>query len=148
MATGFVILDRGVILLKTRRRSISPALLDVIWDLARDLDGNVQHIADPGLNTIDAEHVLNHPDRRRIHRSNRPANAFSGTLPTEYRCRRLYEAKGFYHIQSANLVGIVWRRTLPEFPDLARLKESTPLSSTRFATSCISPAWSTGHLSA
>ena len=38
-------------------------VIDAIWDLPDDPDGNVQHIAEHGLTPIDVEHVLNNPDR-------------------------------------------------------------------------------------
>ena len=44
-------------------------LIDAIWDLPDDPDGNVQHIADHGLTPIDVEYVLNHPQRRQTSRS-------------------------------------------------------------------------------
>ncbi|MEX2316192.1 MAG: hypothetical protein WD669_03505 [Pirellulales bacterium] len=48
-------------------------LIDIIWDLPGDPDGNVQHIAEHGLTPVDIEHVLRHPRRRAKSRSsNRP----------------------------------------------------------------------------
>jgi hypothetical protein len=44
-------------------------LIDVIWDLPDDPDGNVQHVAEHGLTPIDVEHALNHPYRRVTSRS-------------------------------------------------------------------------------
>ena len=44
-------------------------LIDAIWDLPDDPDGNVQHIAEHGLTPIDVEYVLNHPKRRQTSRS-------------------------------------------------------------------------------
>lgn len=35
-------------------------LIDVLWDLPGDPQGNVQHIAEHGLVPADIEHVLNH----------------------------------------------------------------------------------------
>jgi hypothetical protein len=49
------------------------SVIDIIWDLPDDADGNVQHIAEHGLIPSDVEHVLEHPKRRsRSHSSGRP----------------------------------------------------------------------------
>jgi len=44
-------------------------VIDIIWDLPDEPDGNVQHIAQHGLVPSDVEHVLNHPKRRAKSRS-------------------------------------------------------------------------------
>jgi hypothetical protein len=44
-------------------------VIDIIWDLPDDPDGNIQHIAEHGLVPGDVEHVLNHPRRRSKSRS-------------------------------------------------------------------------------
>jgi hypothetical protein len=44
-------------------------IIDVIWDLPDDPEGNVQHIALHGLTPADVEHVLNHPRRNSKSRS-------------------------------------------------------------------------------
>jgi hypothetical protein len=44
-------------------------LVDVLWGLPDDPDGNVQHIAEHGLTPADVEFVLNHPRRRSRSRS-------------------------------------------------------------------------------
>ena len=56
-------------------------LIDIIWDLPDDPDGNVQHIADHGLTPADVEHVLNHPRRRKVSRSSGRPMTF-GRTPT------------------------------------------------------------------
>jgi hypothetical protein len=49
-------------------------VVDVIWDLPDDPDGNVQHIAEHGLTPADVEHVLRHPRHgARSRSSGRPA---------------------------------------------------------------------------
>ncbi len=54
-------------------------LIDIIWDLPDDPDGNVQHIADHGLTPDDVEHVLNHPRRRTASRSSGRPMTFGRT---------------------------------------------------------------------
>lgn len=44
-------------------------IIDIIWDLPDDPDGNVQHIAEHGLVPSDVEHVIRHPRRRSRSRS-------------------------------------------------------------------------------
>lgn len=44
-------------------------VIDIIWDLPDDPDGNVQHIAEHGLVPSDVEHVLRNPWRRSRSRS-------------------------------------------------------------------------------
>lgn len=44
-------------------------LIDIIWDLPNDPDGNIQHIAEHGLTPNDVEYVLNHPRRLAASRS-------------------------------------------------------------------------------
>ena len=39
-------------------------VIDIIWDLPDDPDGNIQHIAEHGLVPSDVEHVLKYPKRR------------------------------------------------------------------------------------
>jgi len=54
-------------------------VIDVIWDLPDDPDGNVQHIAEHGLVPNDVEHVLKNPDRRSKSRSTGRPMAFGRT---------------------------------------------------------------------
>lgn len=54
-------------------------LIDIIWDLPDDPDGNVQHIAEHGLTPSDVEHVLNHPRRRAMSRSSSRPMVFGHT---------------------------------------------------------------------
>jgi hypothetical protein len=44
-------------------------LIDILWDLPDDPNGNVQHIAEHGLVPSDVEHVLNHSAKRSKSRS-------------------------------------------------------------------------------
>ncbi len=44
-------------------------MLDVIWDLDDDLDGNVEHIRQHGLTKDDVAHALENPIRREDSRS-------------------------------------------------------------------------------
>jgi hypothetical protein len=44
-------------------------VIDVLWDLPDDPDGNIQHVAQHGLTPLDVEHALNHPIRRGASRS-------------------------------------------------------------------------------
>lgn len=44
-------------------------VIDIIWDLPDDPDGNIQHIAQHGLVPGDVEYVMNHPKRRSQSRS-------------------------------------------------------------------------------
>ena len=59
-------------------------LIDAIWDLPDDPDGNVQHIAEHGLTPIDVEYVLNHPTRRQTSRSSGRPIVFGFTPSGEY----------------------------------------------------------------
>ena len=59
-------------------------LMDAIWDLPDDPEGNVQHIADHGLTPLDVEYVLNHPRRRRISRASGRPMVFGLTPRHEY----------------------------------------------------------------
>ena len=54
-------------------------VIDVIWDLPDDPDGNVQHIAQHGLVPGDVEFVLNHPRRRTKSRSSKRPMVFGRT---------------------------------------------------------------------
>ena len=65
-------------------------LIDVIWDLPDDPEGNIQHIAEHGLTPIDVEHVLNHPDRRGKSRSSGWPTVF-GETPSGERIAVIYE---------------------------------------------------------
>ena len=65
-------------------------LIDVIWDLPDDPDGNIQHIAEHGLTPIDVEYVLNHPNRRGKSRSSGRPIAF-GETPSGERIAVIYE---------------------------------------------------------
>ena len=58
--------------------------IDAIWDLPDDPEGNVQHIAEHGLTPIDAEHVLNHPERHATSRSSGRPMVFGHTPSGEY----------------------------------------------------------------
>jgi hypothetical protein len=59
-------------------------VIDIIWDLPDDPDGNIQHIAEHGLVPSDIEHVLNHPKRRSKSRSSGRPMAFGRTPSGEY----------------------------------------------------------------
>jgi uncharacterized DUF497 family protein len=54
-------------------------LIDIIWDLPDDPDGNVQHIAEHGLTPGDVEYVLNHPTRRATSRSSSRPMVYGNT---------------------------------------------------------------------
>lgn len=54
-------------------------VIDVIWDLPDDPEGNVQHIAQHGLTPSDVEFVLNHPKRRASSRSSHRPMVFGRT---------------------------------------------------------------------
>ena len=54
-------------------------VIDIIWDLPDDPDGNVQHIAQHGLIPSDVEYVLNHPRRRTTSRSSKRPMVFGRT---------------------------------------------------------------------
>jgi hypothetical protein len=54
-------------------------VIDVIWDLPDDPDGNVQHIAQHGLTPIDVEYALHHPTRRGKSRSSKRPMIFGNT---------------------------------------------------------------------
>lgn len=54
-------------------------IIDIIWDLPDDPDGNVQHIAEHGLIPSDVEHVLNNPKRRAKSRSSKRPIVFGRT---------------------------------------------------------------------
>jgi hypothetical protein len=54
-------------------------VIDIIWDLPDDPDGNVQHIAQHGLVPSDVEYVLNHPKRHAKSRSSGRPIAFGRT---------------------------------------------------------------------
>jgi hypothetical protein len=60
------------------------ALINAIWDLPDDPDGNVQHIADHGLTPIDVEYVLNHPQREATSRSSGRPIVYGFTPSGEY----------------------------------------------------------------
>jgi uncharacterized DUF497 family protein len=59
-------------------------LIDAIWDVPDDPEGNVQHIAEHGLTPIDVEHVLNNPDRRKKSRSSGRPMVFGHTPSGEF----------------------------------------------------------------
>jgi uncharacterized DUF497 family protein len=59
-------------------------LVDVIWDLPDEPEGNVQHIAEHGLTPIDVEHVLNNPERHGTSRSSKRPIVFGHTPSGEY----------------------------------------------------------------
>lgn len=54
-------------------------VIDIIWDLPDDSDGNVQHIAQHGLVPSDVEYVLRNPKRRAKSRSSGRPMAFGRT---------------------------------------------------------------------
>ena len=54
-------------------------VIDIIWDLPDDPDGNVQHIAQHGLVPSDVEYVLNQPKRRSKSRSSGRPMVFGRT---------------------------------------------------------------------
>lgn len=60
------------------------ALIDAIWDLPDDPDGNVQHIAEHGLTPMDVEQVLNNPRRSATSRSSRRPMVYGFTPSGEY----------------------------------------------------------------
>jgi len=59
-------------------------VVDVLWDLPDDPEGNVQHIAEHGLTPIDVEFVLNHPERQARSRSSGRRMVFGFTPSREY----------------------------------------------------------------
>jgi hypothetical protein len=59
-------------------------LVDVIWDLPDDPEGNVQHIAEHGLTPIDVEFVLNNPERQETSRTSGRRMVFGFTPSREY----------------------------------------------------------------
>ena len=59
-------------------------MIDIIWDMPDDPDGNVQHIAEHGLTPADVEFVLNHPRRRAISRSSGRPMVFGRTRSGEH----------------------------------------------------------------
>jgi hypothetical protein len=59
-------------------------LIDAIWDLPDDVEGNVQHIADHGLTPVDVAHVLNNPERYDTSRSSGWPMVFGHTPSGEY----------------------------------------------------------------
>lgn len=65
-------------------------VIDVIWDLPDDPDGNVQHIAEHGLVPSDVEYVLNHPKRRAKSRSSNRPMVF-GRTPSGEEIAVIYE---------------------------------------------------------
>jgi hypothetical protein len=65
-------------------------LIDIVWDLPDDPEGNVQHIAEHGLTPGDVEYVLNHPKRRAVSRSSRLPMVF-GTTPSGETIVVIYE---------------------------------------------------------
>lgn len=58
-------------------------VIDIIWDLPDDPDGNVQHIAEHGLVPSDVEHVLMHPKKRAKSRSSGRPIVFGRTASGE-----------------------------------------------------------------
>ena len=65
-------------------------VIDIIWDLPDDPDGNVQHIAEHGLVPSDVEHVLKHPQRRSKSRSSDRPIVF-GRTPSGENIAVVYE---------------------------------------------------------
>jgi hypothetical protein len=65
-------------------------VIDIIWDLPDDPDGNIQHIAEHGLVPSDVEHVLNHPKRRSKSRSSGRPIVF-GRTPSGENIAVVYE---------------------------------------------------------
>ncbi|MCI0334801.1 MAG: DUF4258 domain-containing protein [Planctomycetes bacterium] len=65
-------------------------VIDIIWDLPDDPDGNVQHIAEHGLVPSDVEHVLKHPTRRSKSRSSSRPIVF-GQTPSGENIAVVYE---------------------------------------------------------
>jgi uncharacterized DUF497 family protein len=59
-------------------------LVDTIWDLPDDPEGNVQHIAEHGLTPIDVEHVLNNPECHDTSRSSGRPMVLGHTPSGEY----------------------------------------------------------------
>jgi hypothetical protein len=59
-------------------------VVDALWDLPDDPEGNVQHIAEHGLTPIDVEFVLNHPQRHDTSRSSGRRMVFGFTPSGEY----------------------------------------------------------------
>jgi len=59
-------------------------VIDAIWDLPDDPDGNVQHIAEHGLTPIDVEFVLNDPEREETSRTSGRRMVFGFTPSREY----------------------------------------------------------------
>jgi hypothetical protein len=68
-------------------------IIDVIWDLPDDPDGNVQHIAQHGLVPSDVEFVLNHPQNRSTSRSSGRPMVF-GSTPSGETIVVVYEEVG------------------------------------------------------
>jgi uncharacterized DUF497 family protein len=58
--------------------------IDFIWDLDDDLNGNVQHIAEHGLNKEDVEYVLCNPTKTESSRSSGRPMAFGYTRSGAY----------------------------------------------------------------
>ena len=65
-------------------------LIDIVWDLADDPDGNVQHIAEHGLVPSDVEYVLNNLKRRAKSRSSDRPMVF-GRAPSGENIAVIYE---------------------------------------------------------
>ncbi len=65
-------------------------LIDAIWDLSDDPNGNVQHIAEHGITPLDVEHVLNNPDRHATSRSSGRPVVF-GQTPSGETIAVIYE---------------------------------------------------------
>jgi hypothetical protein len=65
-------------------------VIDIVWDLPDDPDGNIQHIAEHGLVPSDVEHVLNHPKRRSKSRSSGRPIVF-GRTPSGENIAVVYE---------------------------------------------------------
>lgn len=54
-------------------------LVDTIWDLPDDPNGNVQHIAEHGVTPLDVKWVLNHPEHHQTSRSSGRPMVFGRT---------------------------------------------------------------------
>ena len=59
-------------------------VVDIIWDLDGDPEGNVQHIAEHGLSKNDVRWVLEHPVRREPSRSTGRPMVFGYTQDDVY----------------------------------------------------------------
>lgn len=65
-------------------------LIDILWDLPEDPNGNIQHIAEHGLVPTDVEFVMNNPVKSGRSRSS-GLPMISGRLPIGERVVVVYE---------------------------------------------------------